>query len=88
MRFSSHFERSEAESRNLFFNRFLHFGPLCGPPVEITKAHILIIIGIICFLACQIFSDVFKLDVCGFNCKAFSCIDENPSLMDRWLSMT
>jgi sulfur carrier protein ThiS len=46
MRFSSHFERSEAESRNLFFNRFLHFGPLCGPPVEITKAHILIIIGI------------------------------------------
>jgi hypothetical protein len=28
----------EAESRNLFFNRFLHFGPLCGPTVEMTKA--------------------------------------------------
>ena len=40
-------ERSEAESRNLLFNRFLHFGPLRGPPVEMTKAHILIIIGII-----------------------------------------
>jgi len=51
MRLSSHFERSEAESRNLFFNRFLHFGPLRGPPVEMTKAHILIIIGISLFLA-------------------------------------
>ena len=28
------------------FNRFLHFGPLCGPPVEMTKAQILIAIGI------------------------------------------
>ena len=26
---------------------FSHFGPLCGPPVEMTKAQILIIIGII-----------------------------------------
>ena len=42
----SHFERSEAESRNLLLNRFLHFGPLRGPPVEMTKAQILITIGI------------------------------------------
>ncbi len=41
-----HFERSESESRNLFFNRFLHFGPLCGPTVEMTKAQIIIAIGI------------------------------------------
>jgi hypothetical protein len=26
------------------FNRFLRFGPLCGPPVEMTKAQILITI--------------------------------------------
>ena len=42
-----HFERSEAESRNLSFNRFLHFGPLRSPPVEMTKAQILITIGMI-----------------------------------------
>jgi hypothetical protein len=30
-----------------FFIRFLHFRPLCGLPVEMTKSHILIIIGII-----------------------------------------
>ena len=51
----SHFERSEAESRhetkwrapkgNLLFNRFLHYGPLCGPTVEMTKAQIMIRIG-------------------------------------------
>ena len=40
-----HFERSKAESRNLFFNRFLHFGPLCGPPVEMTSAQSLITNG-------------------------------------------
>jgi len=28
-----------------FFNRFLHFGPLCGPMVEMTKAQIIITIG-------------------------------------------
>jgi hypothetical protein len=39
-------ERSEAESRNLLLDRFLHYGPLCGPPVEMTKAQILITIGI------------------------------------------
>jgi len=41
-----HFERSEAESSNLLFGRFLHFGPLRGPSVEMTKAQILITIGI------------------------------------------
>ena len=25
----------------------LHFGPLCGPPVEMTKAQVLIAIGVI-----------------------------------------
>jgi len=41
-----HFERSEAESRNLvtvhglvWNTRFLHFGPLRGPPVEMTNVH-------------------------------------------------
>src|SRR4030042_4891325 len=43
-----HFERSEAQSRNLFIflNRFLHFRPLCGPTVEMTKAKIIIPIDI------------------------------------------
>ena len=47
MRFLCHFERSEAESRDLFFDRFLHFGPFYDPQVEMTKAHIIIIIRII-----------------------------------------
>ena len=34
------------EGKSVFY-RFLHFGPLCGPPVEMTRAHILFIIGII-----------------------------------------
>src|SRR4030042_5336167 len=55
MRPSSHFDCSEEESRhetkwrapkgNLLFNRFLHFGPPCGPPVEMTKMQFLITIG-------------------------------------------
>jgi hypothetical protein len=41
-------ERSGEPRREIcFINRFLHFGPLYGPPVEMTKAHILIIITII-----------------------------------------
>ena len=44
--YSDHFERSEVEWRNLFI-RFLHFGPLCGPTVEMTKTQIIITIGII-----------------------------------------
>jgi prepilin-type N-terminal cleavage/methylation domain-containing protein len=44
--YSCHFERSEAESRNLLFNRFLHFGLLRNPTVEMTKAQILITFGI------------------------------------------
>ena len=41
--------RNEVESHEgkSVFNRFLHFGPLRGPPVEMTKAQILITIGII-----------------------------------------
>ena len=49
-----HFERSAAEPRNLAIvcpmpskGRFLHSGPLRGPPVEMTKAQILITICII-----------------------------------------
>src|SRR4030042_1303400 len=34
-------------SREIFLNRFLHFGPLCGPSVEMTKAQIITTIGII-----------------------------------------
>ncbi|HLB72448.1 MAG TPA: hypothetical protein VJJ98_00360 [Sedimentisphaerales bacterium] len=30
-----HFERVEGEPRNLFFNRFLDFGPI-GPPLGMT----------------------------------------------------
>jgi hypothetical protein len=30
-----------------FFNRFLHFGPLCGHPVEMTMAQNLITVGMI-----------------------------------------
>ena len=37
-------QRSRAEKS--VFNRFLHFRPLRGPPVEMTKAQILITIGI------------------------------------------
>ena len=33
-------------SREIFLNRFLHFRPLCGPTVEMTKAQILITIDI------------------------------------------
>jgi len=36
----------EAESKNLLFNGFLHFGLLRNPTVEMTKAHISSIIGI------------------------------------------
>jgi hypothetical protein len=43
---SCHFERSEVESRNLLFNRFLHFGLLRNPLVEMTKAPISSTIGI------------------------------------------
>ena len=50
----SHFHRQASpresaakRSREIFLNRFLHFGPLRGPPVEMTKAQILNAIGII-----------------------------------------
>jgi hypothetical protein len=33
-------QRSGVEKSVL--NRFLHFGPLCGPPVEMTMAHVLV----------------------------------------------
>ena len=36
----SHFERSEAESRNLILNRLLNFGPLLDLPIEMTAAEI------------------------------------------------
>ena len=41
--------RNEVESPEgkSVFNRFLHFWPLRGPPVEMTKAQILTTIGII-----------------------------------------
>jgi hypothetical protein len=71
MRFLSHFERSEAESRNLFFNRFLHFGPLCGPPVEMTKAHILILIDYLLFINSPFSIPNFKFQV---NCILYHII--------------
>ncbi len=57
--YSCHFERSEAESRNLLFNRFLHFGLLRNPMVEMTKAQIPSTIGIKCSLAVQAVKDVY-----------------------------
>jgi len=44
--YSCHFERSEAESRNLLFNRFLHVGLLRNPMVEMTRTQISSTIGI------------------------------------------
>ncbi len=44
----------EAESRNLLFNRFLHFGLLRNPTVEMTKAQVLITFGIIGIDACEV----------------------------------
>ena len=41
-------KRSGEPRREIFFNRFLDFGPLCGPTAEMTKAQIIITIGIIC----------------------------------------
>ena len=44
---SRHGTKWRAPKGNLILNRFLHFGPLRDPPVEMTKAQILITIGII-----------------------------------------
>jgi len=75
--FLGHFKRSEAKSRhetkwraqngNLFLNRFLHFGPLCGTSVEMTKAQIIITIGMNIILA-----SIHKLLFCGILVKSIS----------------
>ena len=46
MRLFESFRAQQSGAEKSVFNRFLHFGPLRGPPVEMTKAQIIITIGI------------------------------------------
>jgi hypothetical protein len=50
MRLCESFRAQRSGVEKSVFNRFLHFGPLCGPPVGMTITQILITIGIIFFL--------------------------------------
>jgi len=47
MRLFGSFRAQQSGVEKSVFNRFLHFRPLCGPTVEMTKAQIIITIGII-----------------------------------------